>query len=222
MKQLFEVMNEILKTPERTLAAARDRSTRRPVMLIVGALACYLAYAGAAGLFQGGSGVALAALKIPLIVLASVALCIPSFYVFTALAGADYSVRELGTVVAGFCAVAGLILVGVLPILWLFTVSSRSLLFIVWLHIFLWLTALVFAREYLLRAVAAAGRAARAAVGFWLIIVFIVSLQMTTTLRPVLWRAPHQPLFAASRMSFFTHLGQVSDWQEPKAQTAKK
>ena len=102
-----------------------------------------------------------------------------------------------------------------LPILWLFTVSSQSLVFIVWLHIFIWAIALIFGRECLLRAAARAS--VRRVVGFWLVLVFIVSLQMTTSMRPVLWRSPGQPLFAREKMSFFTHLGLVNAWKHPEA-----
>src|SRR5205085_1199019 len=112
------------------------------VVLLVGALACYVVYAAAAGLFQGSEGISLAILKLPLIIIASVVLCVPSFYVFTALSGVDHSPRQLATVLTGFCATAGLILLALMPILWLFTVSSRSLEFVVWLNVFMALTAI--------------------------------------------------------------------------------
>jgi hypothetical protein len=213
-------MNELLKSPDRTVAQAQERSPRHSVSLLLGAVACYVGYGAAAGVFRGGqSAMFLALFKMPLVIAGSIALCIPSFYVFSALAGADYSPRELATVLAGFCGTTGLILIGLLPIVWLFSVSSRSLVFVVWLHIFTWAVALVFGREYLLRA--ANRGSVRGVVGFWLVLVFIVSLQMTTTLRPVLWHVPGAPLFEREKMSFLTHLGRVNDWKEPSAAPVK-
>jgi hypothetical protein len=64
---------------------------------------------------------------------------------------------------------------------------------------------------------------ARGALNVWLILLFIVSLQMTTYVRPILWRAPGAPLFATEKKSFFAHLGEVVDWKPPaKAQSTAR
>jgi hypothetical protein len=210
---ILSAMNRLLKTPDASMAEANARPGQHCFELLAGALLCFVAYAGAAGMFQGGASIALAILKIPLIVLASVALCVPSFYVFTALAGADYTPRQLAALLSGFCGIAGLLLLGLMPVIWVFSISSRSLLFVVWMHIVLWVMTVLAARHYLVRIT---GKAAAMAIGCWIVIVFFVSLQMTTSLRPVLWRASNQPLFTSTKLSFFEHLGRVWDWQEPK------
>jgi hypothetical protein len=215
---ILSAMNRLLKTPNASLEEANEQPGRHCFELLAGALLCFAAYAAAAGMFQGGASIALAILKIPLIVLASVALCVPSFYVFTALAGADYAPRQLAALLAGFCGVAGLLLLGLMPVTWVFSISSRSLAFVVWMHIVLWVMTVLAARHYLVRVT---GKATATAIGCWIIIVFFVSLQMTTSLRPVLWRAPNQPLFTSTKLSFFEHLGRVWDWKEPKPETPK-
>jgi hypothetical protein len=93
-------------------------------------------------------------------------------------------------------------------VIWLFSVSTLSLTFVVWLHLFSWLVALAFGQRFLVSAVGA-NRAA----GLWLVLVLLVSLQMTTYLRPVLWRDAGQPLFAREKLSFFSHFAQVTDWK---------
>jgi hypothetical protein len=210
---IFSTLNQLLKRPDSTLARAAE--TRQSLELLAGSLLCYVAYAVAAGMFQGGGeGIALAILKVPLIVLASVALCVPSFYVFTALAGLDYTPRQLAALLSGFCGIAGLLLIGLMPITWVFSISSRSLVFVVWMHVVLWLMTMIAARHYLQRITGArTGMAFRG----WVTLVFIVSLQMTTSLRPVLWRGPNEPLFTRTKMSFFEHIGQVVDWKEPSS-----
>jgi hypothetical protein len=201
---IFRTMNRLLRlAPNQSIEAG----TSLPVL--AGALICFAIYAAAAGFFQGGWSVLLAAAKIPLIIFGSVLLCLPSLYIFTALAGSEVSVREFGAAVAGFCGIVGLILLALMPITWLFAVSSLSLAFVVSLHLFIWITALAFGR----RMIAAPFRPSRGSVDLWITLLFLVSLQLTTYLRPVLWHTSGAPLIELEKQSFFTHLGTVIDFQ---------
>jgi hypothetical protein len=197
---VFRSLNALLERPD---DAASDHAAA-PFVLI-GAVLCVAMYAVAAGFFQGGAAIALAALKIPLIIFGSILLCIPSLYIFTALAGANQSPRQFASAVAGFCGVAGLILLALMPVAWLFSVSTLSLGFMIWLHVFVWLTALAFGQRWLKRSVTSGG-----AIGLWLVLLLLVSLQMTTYLRPVLWRQSGAPLFELEKQSFFSHLYDAS------------
>lgn len=203
-------MDDLLKKPESALTA-------HPFALLAGAIGCYLLYGLATGFFQGGWSLALAVTKVPLIILASVVICLPSLYVFFGLAGAEFTPRAFSAAVAGFCGITGLILLAMMPVTWLFSVSTMSLGFVVWLHILVWITALAFGRQFLVRT----ATQARAAIGLWLVLLFLVSLQMTTYVRPVLWRASDAPLIAAEKKSFFGHLADVFKWEPPKAAAAQ-
>lgn len=205
---VINALNELLKRPADTIGHADRRPRSHSYLLLLGAIACYVLYGAAAGLFQGGWCVAIAILKVPLIITGSLLLCIPSLYVFTTLAGADYTPRTFAAGLAGFSGIVGLILVALMPVVWLFTVSSISLSFVVWMQVFVWAIALGFAARFLARSASTVG----SAVMLWAILIFFVSLQMTTTLRPVLWRANGEPLFGNARESFFEHLGQVARW----------
>jgi hypothetical protein len=178
---------------------------------------CYALYGAAAGFFQGGWSLALAFFKVPLIIIGSLVLCLPSLYIFTALAGADLPHRSFASAVAAFSGIAGLLLLALMPIIWLFSVSTVSLMFLVWLHGFTWVVSLLLARRYLARRVPSAKRT----VTVWLILLFVVSLQMTTYVRPVLWRAPGEPLFAAVKQSFLEHFAAVANWEEPEPAKAQ-
>jgi hypothetical protein len=90
----------------------------------------------------------------------------------------------------------------------LFTVSSTSLLFVVLLHALVWSVALVFAFRFL--SVTLARPAAHAALFLWLILFSIVSCQVTTYLRPILWREVGTPVFRTEKLFFLEHLGQVA------------
>ena len=199
---MFRSFDTLLRRPEQVNGA-------NPFVLLGGAILCYVMYGLAAGFFQGGWSIGLAVMKVPLIILGSVALCVPSLYVFSAIAGAEYRPREFAAALAGFCGVAGLLLLALMPVIWLFSVSTISLGFVVWLHIFVWIVTLAFAHRFLVQT----APAARGTVGLWPVLLFLVSLQMTTYVRPVLWRNAGEPLFATEKMSFFNHLDEVVQWK---------
>lgn len=220
-------------SPEgRGLAAAFDELLRRPVgtlqhvrangrlhqtwMLAAGALLAFITYGVVAGSFQGGAQMAIAAWKAPVIVVLSAALCAPSLFVFASLMGASLTLRTLLTVLVGFCAFLSVLLVGLVPIVWLFSASSRSLVFVTWLHVLLWLAVVVLAGRYLRAVLAEAG--ASGIIVPWLLLFTVVSFQVVTLLRPVLWRSPSEPLLESrtEKLSFFEHLGRTYDFDKPK------
>jgi hypothetical protein len=207
---VFRSLDHLLRRPEESEALS-------PVALLLGAILCYVLYGVATGFFQGGWSIGLALMKVPLIILGSLLLCIPSLYVFTALAGADLPPRKFAQALAGFSGVAGLLLLALMPIIWLFSVSTLSLGFVVSLHIVVWIITLAFARRFLLRTTPRA----QGVIGGWLVLLFFVSLQMTTYVRPILWRSAEQPLFDTTKISFMGHLGQVLDWKPPVKAAAK-
>jgi hypothetical protein len=180
-----------------------------PFALFAGATCCYVLYGLASGFFQGGWSLALALWKVPLILVASLTLCLPSLYVFSSLAGVELSPQAFLRVVAEFAGITGLILLALMPVIWLFSVSTLSLTFVVWLHLMIWIIALAFARQFLARSVGQAP----GTISLWLALLFVVSLQMTTYVRPVLWRGAGQPLFASAKRSFFGHFGEVIAWE---------
>lgn len=177
--------------------------------LLLGAVLCFAAYGATAGLFQGGTQVGWSAVKTPLIVLGTALLCLPSLYVFATLAGARLTPPRFAFVVAAFLALLGLLALGLIPINWLFSVSSRSLLFVVWLHVTAWVVAICLARRFLRSVFTEDGP--RRAVGVWLVLFVVVSFQVTTCLRPVLWRDANAPAFEGQRLSFMEHFGRVAD-----------
>lgn len=178
----------------------------------------FLLYGAVAGLFQGGSQILVAAFKAPIIVGMALALCLPSLYVFSALSGARWSKRRLLATVSGFAATLGLLLAALLPIAWLFSVSSRYLASAVWVHVLMWGISLIFGWRFLGRALRESG--AGGGMVLWLFLFGFVSLQVATFVRPVLWRAPKEPLFEQGKMFFLEHFGKVLDHDEAQQKKA--
>lgn len=199
-------LNELLKRPV-ALVRRSYQGGPAPARLMAGALACFVLYGVAAGFFAGGASLLLAAFKVPLIILLTFVLCIPSLYVFGAMAGADWTGRRFLTMLSGFAATLGLLLVALLPISWLFSVSSRYLASAVWLHFFLWALALIFGWRFLNVALRESG--AKTGLFLWLVLFLLVSLQVATVVRPVLVWEEGTSMFVQGKMFFLEHLGRV-------------
>ena len=214
----FGELNELLKRPVALVRRARDGGPV-PVRLLLGALVCFALYGVAAGCFTGGAGLWLAAFKVPLIIALTFVLCLPSLYVFGAMAGADWTGRRFWTVISGFAGTLGLLLVALLPISWLFSVSSRYLASAVWLHFFLWILALAFGWRFLNVALRESG--SRSGLALWLVLFLFVSLQVATVLRPVIVRDKGDALFVQGKMFFLEHLGRIYDRDEKMAQAER-
>lgn len=205
----LRVFDRLLTEPQSLFGGQDGSGSAASWWLLAGGLAGFLAYGASAGSFQGGLQILVAALKAPLIVAMALALCLPSLYVFGALSGARWSWRRLFASVAGFVGTLGLLMAALLPVSWLFSVSSRYLISAVWMHVVLWLVSLLFGWRFLGRALEESG--ARGGMFLWLILFSVVSFQVATFVRPVLWRAPDRPLFESGKMFFLDHLGRIWD-----------
>lgn len=190
------------------LAGEPSRLGALAALAVAGLVTC----GAVAGLFAGGEQVAITALKAPLIAVFSVLLCLPSLAVATALAGARWSARRLTAAALAFTAGLALLLAALLPVSWLFSVSSRRLTSVAVLHALVWLVAIAFARRCL---VAFTGERARGALRLWTCLFVLVSFQAATWLQPVLWRAPGEALFPRPRQFFLEHFAATTKVELP-------
>lgn len=117
-------------------------------------------------------------------------ICFPSLYIFSTLAGARVSISQLAACLAGALALAGLLLLGFAPAVWIFAESTDSLGFMGSLAIGSWMIAVIFARRFLKAAIFVTGGTQKGPLAIWSVVFLLVTLQMTTSLRPILGRAP--------------------------------
>ncbi len=200
-------LDELLHRPREIFGRARQAGPSSLFYLGAAAIGCFVLYGVASGFFQGGSQVLVTALKAPLILLASLVLCAPSFYVLSSLQGAEVTPRWLAANLIGLAGMLGLLLVALMPITWLFSVSSESLAFIVILHLVVWIIAIHFGYKFLN---AAHGDGESRPSMAWMLLFVLVSLQVTSQMRPVLWRAEGEALFAPQKMFFLEHFADVA------------
>lgn len=216
---LLRLLQDLLRpaAPGEAEPLAAGALAARRGQLVVFALAAFALHGFVGGLFQGGEQLLWAALKAPLVVLFAVALCAPSFVVLTAMSGTRIVAGRLADGAAAFLAALALVLLGLLPVVWLFSVTSRYLAAVVLFQLLAWLAAIGLARRALVRAVGA--RAAGAYRG-WALLLLVVSLQAATYLQPILWRAPGERLFPRPRQLFFEHFERTFGVRLPESRQA--
>ena len=117
---------------------------------------------------------------------------------------AEFFLRRpvFATVCALLIILAGAVSIPSLPIEWLFSVSTQSLGFVVWLHLALWIIAVRFGARFLR---ASLPEMPTGAMFLWLVLFCAVSFQVTTFLRPTLWRGPNEPIVERGKLFFLDH-----------------
>ena len=113
-------------------------------------------------------------------------ICFPSLYIFSSLAGSRASAARMGGLLGGTLALAGLLLLGFAPALWIFAQGTASFGFMGFLAITSWLVALSFAYRFLRTALRETGATQSAPLLIWVSIFLLVTLQLSTSLRPIL------------------------------------
>ena len=182
------IVSALLRNPRRiseTIAEKKQLWSSAGLLLATG-LICHAVFGIAIGLFGGWNIAAMDAVKMPLVALCSLLLCFPSLYVFTCVAGSPLSLSQAFVLGCSCLAMVGLILVGLAPVAWLFSVSTASLSFVTLLTFLIWLVAIGFAGRYVAQLGAHPLFERQAGIKVWFLILVVVTLQMTTCMRPML------------------------------------
>ena len=103
----------------------------------------------------------------------------------------------------------GILMLGLVPIVWLFSVSSRSLGFVTVLHAVLWMVIVGFSARFLSLALRESG--GQSSPALWVVLFIVVSFQVATVFRPMLWIQPGEPLFRSEKMFFLEQFGRIID-----------
>src|SRR3954447_2804664 len=205
--------HDLLSRPLAILERAPGTGVGPALSLLAGSVVLWALYGAAAGFFQGGTQILVAALKAPLIILLSLLLCLPSLFVFSAMAGTRWTSRIFLAVLTGFAGTLAMVLLALLPVSWLFSASSRHLSTAMIFQFLLWLVGLVLSEKFLRKALAALGTRA-SGLALWMGLFLLVSLQVATMLRPVLLRKPGGGVFVTGKKSFMEQMWYVFDKDE--------
>lgn len=180
-------------------------ASRVAAVLAVIALLCLVAYGVVVGGFSGGTQLWAAPLKIAGGALLTAAICLPSLYVLACLGGAHDTLKlgPLAGLLLSTIALNATLLVSFAPIAWVFSQSTDSIAFISCLHLVLWGIGFYFGLRLVLIGARFFGVIDRGYLLVWIMIVTLVSLQMMTTLRPIVGRS--ERLLPAEKKFFIDH-----------------
>jgi hypothetical protein len=184
-------LEALLKRPVQMISLLHTApSTRLPLTLFATATVVLMLYGVIVGSFSGGMQLFAAPVKISLGALASIFICLPSFFIFASLSGADVTLRSALGILGATLALTAVLLIGFAPVAWVFAQSTESVALIGALHLIFWLIAVAFGLRLLRLFMNMARVTDRMHLKVWAIIFLMVTLQMTTSLRPIIGKAP--------------------------------
>jgi hypothetical protein len=207
--QTGNIVASLLKAPENVAEVIANRRTPLATgVTLLGAAAVFHAVFGLAmGLFGGWSVAIMDVAKIPLVAVCSLLLCYPSLYVFSCVGGTPLSLSQTFLLGASCLAMLGLLLVGLAPVAWLFSVSTESLPFVTMLALFIWLIAASFAVRYIGKLQAHALFKKAGGIKLWFFVLVLVTVQMVTCMRPILTAPETDGWWTGKKMFFLQHFG---------------
>ena len=197
------LISKLLRKPLSIFHALESKEgfLKIPVTLLLIAVVCLTVFGLVVGTFSWGHQFWAAPLKIVSGLMFSALICLPSLYIFTCIGGLE---AKFSTVVGMLCsivALSALLLVGFAPVVWLFSVSSTSSVFIGFMLLALWMICVGFGFTLIFRAGKAMGMTNTGHLLMWCMIFLLVTVQMTTTLRPIVGES--DVLFNFSEKKFF-------------------
>lgn len=155
------------------------------------------------GTFAYGKQIWAAPVKLGGGMLFAALICFPSLYIFSSLAGSRASIAKLASLLSGMLALAGRLLLGFAPAVWIFAQGTSSFGFMGFLAIAAWLVALAFGYRFLRMALRETGAAQGSPLVIWISIFLLVTLQLSTSLRPILGNSEH--ILTSEKKFFLEH-----------------
>ena len=170
-------------------------------VLILVTVFCLSIFGFVVSTFSWGSQLWATPLKIVSGLIFSALICLPSLYIFTCIGGLEARFSSVAGMLCSIVALSSLLLVGFAPVVWLFSASSTSTLFIGLMLLFLWIICIGFGFTLMFRAGKVMGMTNTGHLFVWCMIFLLVTVQMTTSLRPII--GDSDTLFNFGEKKFF-------------------
>jgi len=206
MKCLFEAL---LRRPQALIRRLAEPHHGATPLFAATAIISFLLFGLVLGCFAKHEQLWAAPVKITGGLVFAAVICFPSLFIFATLAGARVTLSQLAACLAGALALAGLLLLGFAPAIWIFAESTDSLGFMGFLSLAAWLIALFFALRFLKAVVAATGGTQNGPLFVWCLVFLLVTLQLTTSLRPILGRS--EVFLTQEKKFFIQHWSQTAE-----------
>ena len=199
------LLDTLLRQPREQ---ARELAAQSPPSRVLGILAAtgfgsMLVFGLVIGWFGGGAALWQTPLKLAGGLLFTCLICFPSLCILGALGGSEAGARGHLAVMLGGLALTGLLLLGLAPVLWVFSQSTGSPGFFGFLALGLWWICMLAGLFFIARGLRGTTLRGFGPLTLWTGIFLLVALQMATTLRPLL--EPSDKIFAEKKMFFLEH-----------------
>jgi hypothetical protein len=196
----------ILRQPRRTMYQLRQPGSAKLIFsMLFLALVCSVLYGLVMGTFSKGDQLWAVPIKVAVGMLISGLICLPSLYIFTCLSGSRARLSEIFGLLCGLLLLMTLLLVGFAPVAWLFSESTRSVTWMGVLHLIFWFIATCFGLRFLAAGFSHSQARSSAGLYTWVVIFLLVTVQMTTALRPLVGTA--KTFLPTEKKFFLTHWG---------------
>ncbi|MDB4673707.1 hypothetical protein OAF27_02720 [Verrucomicrobiales bacterium] len=210
----------LLRSPGQILHELKSGNAGRVwAVLAIGTAIALALFGVLIGTFSYGIQLWAAPVKIMGGVLFSAAICFPSLYIFGSLGGLRASPREIGGALAMGVSLMALVLLGFAPVLWVFAQSTDSAVFMGTLLLLFWGVAVWLGLGLLLLCARHLGMKNTGHFGVWAIVFVLVSLQMSTSLRPLI--RDDGTFFNPEKKSFMVHWIDQMEVQEINGATGR-
>lgn len=198
------IINHLLKKPLSVIHSIDEREGVRWMPIFAMTILSLTLFGFILGSFQGATEqMYLAPAKIVGGVLFSSLICLPSLYIFCCIGGLDKKFSTILGIQSCTMAITSLLLIGFSPVIWLFSSSSESLSFFGFLCISIWLICLFMGLKFLTKTGKAFGMSHTKHLYLWASIFTLVTLQMPTTLRPIIGQSETGKILELDEKKFF-------------------
>ena len=205
---LVTTFETLLKQPVALLNTLVHTSGSSKIVrnLIVTAAACLAVFGLILGTYSMGTQLWAAPVKITLGMFAAGLICLPSLYIFSCLSGLDVKIPSVAGVMFATLCLMALLLLGFTPVVWIFSQSTDSIVFMGTLTLLFWTVAAYFGLGLISRTAESLGITQRSHLTVWMAIFVLVALQMSTFLRPIIGSSER---FLTNEKKFF-----LTHWSE--------
>lgn len=202
--RLFPIIDAALKRPAQVvheLMHGQEWKASASLLLIL--LFCLAAIGGIMGSFSGGAQVWMIPCKVMLGTVASALICMPSLYILLCLSGGGQSFPQVGRILLLGLTLSGILFIGFIPVAWIFSQATESVVFMGILYLLVWSMGLFFGLRLMKTSFEFLNKKSMGTLRLWMVIFGLVLLQMSTTLRPILGK--HEPLQLGEKRFFLAH-----------------
>jgi hypothetical protein len=136
-------------------------------------------------------------------------LCFPSLFIFSCLSGAEISLSQTASLLVGGLTLTAVLLIGFLPVVFIFACSTHSVAFMGFIHLLIWIASFVIGIRFLQRGIGLFTEKRSNILVVWCVVLLLTMTQMSTTLRPLVGTSPD--FITMEKKFFLAHWGETFD-----------